>query len=82
VSPLQGSRAFPMLLFPRTIDTRSKCAQGEASFRRFISKDELDAYHLDAPPNDFANPMLPAFEKRQFETIRDNGVNHDLRAMF
>jgi len=26
--------------------------------------------------------MLPAFEKRQFETIRDNGVNHDLRAMF
>jgi hypothetical protein len=57
-------------------------AQGEASFRRFISKDERDAYHLDAPPNDFANPMLPAFGKRQFETIRDNGVNHDLRAMF
>jgi hypothetical protein len=46
------------------------------------SKDELDAYHFDAPPNDFANPMLPAFEKRQFEAIRDNGVNHDLRAMF
>jgi hypothetical protein len=36
------------------------------------SKDELDAYHFGAPPNDFANPMLPAFEKREFETIRDN----------
>jgi hypothetical protein len=57
-------------------------AQGGIVVRRIISKDELDAYHLDAPPNDFANPMLPAFEKRQFETIRDNGVNHDLRAMF
>jgi hypothetical protein len=57
-------------------------AQGAVRRSSHGSKDELDAYHLDAPPNDFANPMLAAFEKRQFETIRDNGVNHDLRAMF
>ena len=55
--------------------------QPQGGVRRNISKDELDAYHLDAPPNYFANPMLAAFEKRQFETTRDNGVNHDLRAM-
>ena len=45
------------------------------------SKDELDAYHLGAPPNHFANPMLPAFGKGQFEMIRDSGGNDDLRAV-
>jgi hypothetical protein len=35
------------------------------------SKDELDAYHLAAPPNHFANPILTAFGKGQFEMIRD-----------
>jgi len=45
------------------------------------SKDELDAYHPGAPPNDFANPMLPTFGKSKLETIRDNRGNDDLRAM-
>jgi hypothetical protein len=43
-------------------------AAGESSFQ----KGELDAYHLGAPPNDFANPMLPAIGKSQVEMIRDN----------
>ena len=53
----------------------------EGALRCFISKDELDAYHLSAPPNDFANAILAAFGKSQFETIRDNRGNDDLRAM-
>jgi hypothetical protein len=49
--------------------------RSRASFRRDFgrprSKDELDAKHLGASPNDFANPTLTTFEKSQFKAIRD-----------
>jgi hypothetical protein len=34
--------------------------------------DELNAHHLGASPNDLANPVVAALEKRQLETVRDS----------
>jgi hypothetical protein len=44
---------------------------------------ELDTQHLGASPDDFANPLLITFEKRQFKIIRDQlwRFNDDLSAL-
>jgi hypothetical protein len=47
------------------------CLSGPGLELKFL-KDEFDAYHPGATPNDFANPMLPAIGKSQVEMIRDN----------